>query len=303
MKRRGPTKLKFKTFIRHIKTAFQNVFRNGWMSIAAISAVAVGLMLVGIFVSLLANTNKIASDIENDVSVRVYIDLAAEEDDRQVLQDEIEALDEVESIEFSSRDQELENVIENYGEEMAMFRGDENPLRDVFIVSTTNPDQTAQVASAIQSMDNVHDVNYGGASADRLFNFMDRFRIVGLIGTIILVLISVFLISNTIRLTIFSRATEIEIMKLVGATNWFIRWPFIFEGSIIGIIGSIIPVAIISIAYNQIYGRLAGYLAGTSFSLIAPWPFLGWLSLALIVLGVLIGAIGSSLSIRRFLRI
>jgi cell division transport system permease protein len=297
------TDMKFRTIKRHFFESLKSLKRNGWMSLAAISAVAVTLLLVGSFVALLMNVNKLATDIENDVSVRVYIDLAADDKEQKNLETKLTSLDNVENVEFSSRESELKQVVGSYGNEFNLFQGDDNPLYDVFIVNTDVPENTAAVAKKSETLEHVSKVNYGGATADNLFKTMDTVRNVGVIVIGALVLTAVFLISNTIRITIMSRRTEIEIMKLVGATNWFIRWPFLIEGALIGFIGSVIPVAFISFLYFTIYDIGTTYLSGTYFSLLTPVPFLYQIGGAMLAVGVVIGAIGSSISIRRFLKV
>lgn len=295
--------MKARTFWRHIKESFKSIKRNGWMTVAAVSAVAVTLLLVGSFIAILMNVNKLATDVEEDVSVRIYIDLAAEEEDQKALQQNLEELDEVEQVVFSSRDDELSQVIGSYGDEFGLFEGDDNPLHDVFIVNTAAPEVTSDVADQAEEMNYVADVNYGGATADRLFEVMATVRNVGAVIIVALIFTAVFLIANTIRITIFSRRTEIEIMKLVGATNWFIRWPFLIEGALIGFIGALIPVSIISYIYLRGFDTIMTYLSGTYFALLAPNPFLVQLVVLLLTIGVVIGAIGSSLSIRKFLKV
>lgn len=295
--------MKLRTFGRHIVEAFKSIKRNGWMTLAAVSAVAVTLLLVGSFIAILMNINKLATDVEEDVSVRVYIDLAADESEQDELEGNLAELDNVESIDFVSRDDELDTVIGNYGEQFELFSGDDNPLRDVYVVSATEPEQTAQVAEEADEMAHVADVNYGGAQADQLFEVMAQIRNVGSIIIIALIFTAVFLIANTIRITIFSRRTEIEIMKLVGSTNWFIRWPFLIEGALIGLIGSIIPASIISFAYIEGYSYGSGFLQGGYMSLLSPNPFLIYLVALILGIGVLIGSLGSVLSIRKFLKV
>ncbi|GEN49563.1 permease-like cell division protein FtsX [Alkalibacterium pelagium] len=295
--------MKTRTFWRHIKESFKSIKRNGWMTVAAVSAVAVTLLLVGSFIAILMNVNKLATDVEEDVSVRVYIDLAAEEEDQEALQQNLEELDEVEQVVFSSRDDELSQVIGSYGDEFGLFDGDDNPLYDVFIVNTAAPEVTSDVADQVEDMNYVADVNYGGATADRLFEVMATVRNVGAVIIVALIFTAVFLIANTIRITIFSRRTEIEIMKLVGATNWFIRWPFLIEGALIGFIGALIPVSIISYIYLSGFDTIMTYLSGTYFALLAPNPFLVQLVALLLTIGVVIGSVGSSLSIRKFLKV
>ena len=303
MMKKGVIRMKIRTVGRHIKEGFKSIRRNGWMSFAAISAVAITLLLVGGLIATVMNINELAADIENDVSVRVYVDLAAEEEEQDQLQKDLENLDNVENVTFSSREEELENVVGSYGDTFELFQGDQNPLYNVFIVDTTSPEETAKVAEEIEPMDFVSEVNYGGAEAVRLFKMTATIRNIGGIIIIALIFTAIFLISNTIRITIFSRSTEIEIMKLVGATNWFIRWPFLIEGALIGFIGAFIPSAALWFIYDSVYNAVSGFFQGTYFSLLAPSPFMYQLILLLTGIGIVIGATGSALSIRRFLKV
>ena len=303
MIKKGVTTMNFRIVKRHIKEGFKSILRNGWMSFAAISAVSITLLLVGGLIATVMNINGLASDIENDVSVRVYIDIAADEEAQNSLQEELEKLDHVEKVTFSSREEELENVVGSYGDTFELFEGDQNPLYNVFIVDTEGPEYTASLAEEIEPLAYVSEVNYGGAEADRLFKMTSTIRNVGGIVIIALVFTAVFLISNTIRITIFSRSTEIEIMKLVGATNWFIRWPFLIEGALIGFVGAIIPSTVLWFVYDAIYQTISRFLEGTYLSLLEPNPFMFQLVLLITGTGILIGAIGSSLSIRKFLKV
>lgn len=295
--------MKIRTFFSHIANAIRSLKRNGWMTVAAASAVAITLLLVGSLVATLFNINKLATDIEEDVSIRVSIDLAADEEDQAELEEQIIELDNVDNIDFSSQDEELDNIIGVYGEDFDLFEGDDNPLYDVFIVNATSPEETQDVAEAIREFNYVQDVNYGGAEADRLFRLTETMRNVGIVIIGVLIFTAVFLISNTIRIAIFSRSTEIEIMKLVGAKNWFIRWPFLIEGAIIGLLGSLVASGIIGYIYINGFQRLMRMLSGTTFALLPPDPFLFYLMGTMVAIGVVIGSFGSSISIRKFLKI
>ena len=294
--------MKIRTMWRHIRDAVKSLFRNGWSTFGAISAVSMVLLLVGIFVSLLFNMNKIATDVEQDVNVRVYIDLAADETKTAELKAAIEALDTVDTVKFRSKDEELEDITKSVAQEFELFKNDSNPLRDAFDVSTKNPKQTKEVANVIEKMDYVARVNYGGARADTLFKVISTARNVGIGVISVLLIIALFLISNTIRATIHARRTEIEIMQLVGATKAYIRWPFFLEGGFIGLIGSIVPIALLWVLYVWVYKGGSDFFAGSNFSLLAPNPFLYRLSLAMAGVGVLIGSFGSIFSMRRFLK-
>lgn len=294
---------KIRSFFSHIGVAFKSLRRNGWMTLAAVSAVAITLLLVGSLIATLFNINKLAYDVEEDVSIRVSIDLAANEEDQRDLADEIMTIDGVEDIEHSSQDEELDNIVNIYGSNFEMFEGDDNPLYDVLIVHANSPQATQQVAEQIEEYNYVQSVNYGGAEADRLFDLTQSIRNVGFFVVGILILAAIFLISNTIRIAIFSRSTEIEIMKLVGAKNWFIRWPFLIEGATIGLLGSLIAASIIGYVYVNGFQRMMNFLSSTNFTLLSPNPFLYKLLGMMVALGVIIGSFGSSLSIRKFLKI
>ncbi len=294
--------MKIRTMWRHIRDAVKSLFRNGWSTFGAISAVSMVLLLVGIFVSLLFNMNKIATDVEQDVNVRVYIDLAADETKTEELKAAIQALDAVDTVKFRSKDEELDDITKSVAQEFELFKNDSNPLRNAFDVSTKNPNQTKEVATTIEKMDYVARVNYGGARADTLFKVISTSRNVGIGVITVLLIIALFLISNTIRATIHARRTEIEIMQLVGATKAYIRWPFFLEGGFIGLIGSIVPIAVLWGLYLWIYKGGSDFFSGSNFSLLAPNPFLYRLSLAMAGVGVLIGSFGSIFSMRRFLK-
>lgn len=295
--------MKFRTMMRHIRDASKSLVRNGWMTLAAISAVTMTLLLVGSFVAILFNVNKLATDIENDVSVRVFIDLGAQDSDRENLRSELEKIPNIETITYSTRDEELDKLIGSYGEEFNLFGGDDNPLHDVFILSTAMPDQTGAVAEAAEKLTFVAKVEYGGTTAEKLFDTISTMRTIGVIIIVGLLLIAIFLISNTIRITIFSRSTEIEIMRLVGAKNSYIRWPFLIEGSFIGLIGSLIPTTILVFLYRFLYQLGTDYLIGSNFALLSPEPFIYYTGLALIAIGVFIGSFGSVISMSRFLKV
>ena len=294
--------MKIRTMGRHIRDAFKSLFRNGLMTFGSVSAVSMILLIVGVFVSLLFNVNKIGSDIENDVNVRVYIDLAADQEKTDQLEAKIKELADVESVTFRSKDEELEDVTKSFAEEFSLFKNDGNPLRNAFDVKAKEPQKTSAVAKAIEGMDYVARVRYGEARADNLFRIIATARNIGAVIIVGLLALAMFLISNTIRSTIYSRRTEIEIMRLVGATKAYIRWPFFLEGGMIGLLGSIIPIGLVWSIYLWIYKGGSDFFSGSSFSLLDPNPFLIYVSLAMAAIGITIGAFGYILSMRRFLK-
>lgn len=291
--------------MRHIREGFKNIIRNGWMTVASILAVTTTLVLVGVFLALVLNLNEMAKNIEGDVQINALIDVTAEEDEIIALGSEIEKISGVDTVQFSSNDEELQKLIDSMGEEGSsweLFEQD-NPLNHVYIVQAEVPEQTAQIAAQIESLDYVQEVNYGEQVVQQLFKFNNYARAIGLTLIIALVLTAVFLISNTIKITIMARSEEIGIMKLVGATNGFIRWPFFVEGMLLGALGSIIPIAVILIGYYYVENNATELLSFSFVELLPFYPFALQLSLVILAIGVVIGVLGSVNSVRKFLKV
>jgi cell division transport system permease protein len=297
--------MKIRTLGRHTRESFKSLARNGWMTFASVSAVTVTLILVGVFFVIMMNLNQVAKNIEEDVIIRVHIDVAANEEDQQALKKQINDIPEVKSIVFSSKETELNNMITSMGEEGKAFKliEQENPLNDVFIVKTKKPTDTMRVAKQIEQMEYASKVKYGQGHVEKLFKFINASRNVGLALIIGLLFTAMFLISNTIRITIVARRREIQIMRLVGATNAFIRWPFFLEGLWLGILGAVVPIILISSSYFYAYDYLAPKLEGNFIQLLAYEPFIYQVSGLLILMGAFIGMWGSMMSVRKFLKI
>lgn len=297
--------MKARTIRRHMKESLKNLARNGWMTFASVSAVTVTLLLVGVFFVILMNLNKVATDIQEDVRIRVHIDIAAAKEDQDALKGKIEQISQVESVEFSPKEKELEEMIESFGEEGEAFKlfEQDNPLKDVFIVKTVEPEHLETVAKQIEGFDYVSTVKYGQEEVDKLFSLIESSRNVGLVLVIGLLFTAMFLISNTIKITIVARRKEIEIMRLVGATNSFIRWPFFLEGLMLGVLGSVIPIALISTIYTYAYDYITTRLDGHFIQILEFNPFMFQVAGLLILLGGLIGVWGSLMSVRKFLKI
>jgi cell division transport system permease protein len=296
------TVMKPRTLRRHFRESFKNLRRNGWMTFAAVSAVTVTLLLTGIFLVIMLNLNKAGTDVENDVEVRVHIKLDTTEAEKEQLKKQISSLPEVESIAYSSKEQELQNLIKDMGNDYALFE-QSNPLYDVYIVKTARPQDTPDAARKIEQFAQTEKAVYGEEEVKNLFSFMKTARNVGAVLVAGLLFTAMFLISNTIKITIFARRKEIEIMKLVGATNWFIRWPFLLEGLWIGLLGSILPIAAIAVGYYYVEQALSAKLAAQLVDFIDYLPLVLPVTALMLVMAVFIGIWGSFLSVRRFLKI
>jgi len=299
------TVMKLRTIGRHIRESLKSIARNGWMTFASVGAVTVTLLLVGVFYVILMNLNEVANSIEEDVTIKVLIDTTATPEQQQALEKELKSMPEIKSVVFSSKDNELNQLVDSFGQqgEILKLYEQENPLNDAFLVKAAEPETTKQVAKKIEKLESVHLVNYGQNDVDKLFKIISISRNVGLVIIIGLLLTAVFLISNTIKITIVARRREIEIMRLVGATNGFIRWPFFLEGLWLGILGSIIPITIIAILYKNVYGYLEPKLKGNFIQILDFTPFVYQVSLLLLLMGCIIGVWGSLMSVRKFLKV
>ncbi len=305
MKTEVNTAMKLRTIRRHIAEGSKNIVRNSWMSIASIGAVTMTLALVGVFLALVLNLNEIAKNIEQDVEIKVFIDRLADEDAIEELGEKIKEIETVESIRFSSNDEELVNLSESMGEqgEAWLLYKQDNPLNHAYIVQTAEPTDTEKTADEIASFEVVDNVNFGKEVVENLFQFNKFARNVGLVVIVGLVLTAIFLISNTIKLTIMNRSKEIGIMKLVGATNGFIRWPFFIEGLLLGILGSIIPISMILFGYSSLEKLLTDQIHFRIIDLLPYNPFAWQLSLVILAIGTFIGVWGSVMSVRKFLKV
>ncbi|MDA3130488.1 permease-like cell division protein FtsX [Aliibacillus thermotolerans] len=298
--------MKGRTLVRHVREGFKNLGRNGWMSFASISAVTIMLIVVGAFLLLVMNINHFIQTVEEDVEVRVYVDLTATEEEQKELAEELKQIDYVESITYLSKDEGLDQLIDSLGEEnREVFESlrEENPLNDAFILHAEEPQLTKQVATSAENLSHVERVNYGKDVVEQLFTVTNVLRTVGIVLILGLTFTAMFLISNTIKLTIVARQKEIQIMKLVGATNGFIRWPFFVEGFLLGVLGAIIPIAIIIGGYQYLYANFMNQLSIDFAELLPVFPLTLQVSALLIGIGALVGVWGSLMSVRKFLKV
>jgi cell division transport system permease protein len=297
--------MKARTIKRHFREGVKNIWRNGWMTVASVGAVTMTLLLVGAFLGLILNLNHMAKNIEDDVVVKVLIDLAANDEDVIALGDQLEKLPGVEHVLFSSKDEELKSLINSMGEggEVWELYEQENPLNHAYVIKATDPHETELIAEEAAKLNGVDSVSFGQEVAQNLFKFTDYARTIGIVLIAGLVLTAIFLISNTIKLTIMARSTEIGIMKLVGATNSFIRGPFFIEGLLLGILGSIIPITAVLSGYKLIESSISG-VSSIGFVEILPFnPFAWQLAGIILAVGAGIGIWGSLMSVRKFLRV
>ncbi|SFK80739.1 permease-like cell division protein FtsX [Brevibacillus centrosporus] len=298
--------MKIRTLGRHVREGVKNLGRNGWMSFASISAVTITLFILGVFLVLAMNVNYFAQSVEKQVEIRVFLDVLATKENVTQVEQNIKTIDKVESVTFIPKDEGLKQFKESLGEKAYLFEGLEkdNPLPDTFVVKTKDPKDTSVVAAQIKKLQYVKNLNYGEGTVEKLFAWTGAIRNVGIAFIIGLGFTAMFLIANTIKLTIVARRREIEIMKLVGATNWFIRWPFFVEGLLMGVLGALIPTAMLTVGYYYLLDAIqSSFEAAQLFKLLPLFPLVYEVALALIAIGAFIGIWGSLVSVRRFLRV
>lgn len=297
----------FRNIRRYFRDAMKSVIRNFSLSLASISCIAITLIVVGISIVLSYNVENMTDSIKKDVTMVVFLKPDTTEDEVKDIQKKITNMGNIEEIKFKSkkeyaeetkeRDKVFSFIVDNWTDET-------NPLLDSFLIKVKEVEEIKNTASSIEKIDKVELVNYGEDMVDQLITVFDVIRKVSIGAVVALILVTAFLIANTIKLAIFSRKTEIEIMRLVGASNISIKIPFIIEGSFIGILGSIIPIILMIYGYTSLYNYFDGKLFGSSLAmLIEPYPFIYLSSLLLLGIGIVVGMFGSYSAVKKYLKI
>ncbi len=290
----------------HIRDAFKSVFRNFSLSLASITCITITLIIVGLAIIASLNLKNFTKEIEEDVTMVIFLEADTKEEQISTLTKEINDIPNVEEVKFKSKatsKNEMMQESEFFKETMGTWDEKENPLKDSFQVKVKDIEKIGNTAEQIRKMDKVSVVNYGEEMVDNLISAFSMIQKVAIIMVIALIIVTIFLIINTIKLTIFSRKREISIMRLVGASNVSIKIPFLFEGLILGFIGSIIPIIIIIYGYTALYNHLGGVVYSNLITLIQPEPFVYIASLIILAIGMLVGMVGSAGAVRKYLKV
>ncbi len=296
----------FRVLSRNIRDSFKSVFRNFSLSLASISCIAITLIVVAVAIILTYNVNNFATLVEKDVTIVAFLDVDITEEETKMVEEEIKKLDNIENYVYRSKTDITEEMMDSsdiFGSIMSEWKEEENPLQATFQVKVIDIDTIGDIANQIKGINHVDVVKYGEGMVEQLVSVFDSIKNVSLIVVIALILVTAFLISNTIKITIFSRRREIEIMRLVGASNINIKIPFILEGLVLGIIGSILPVVITIYGYVAIYNKFGGKLFTQIIQLIKPEPFIYLVAIALVTIGMIVGMFGSWRAVKKHLKI
>lgn len=294
----------FRIFFRSIRDALKSVVRNFSLSFASIMCTTITLILVAVAVVAAANVNNATKLIEDELTIVTYLKKDVTEEQIDNIKSEISSYKNVEEVTFKSKDEwKLEMSEYDDSFKTVLDYLDENPLMDSFVLKVNDVKKLSETSEYIKAINGVDTVKYGEGMVEQVISVFDIVQKIVVVVVIALVVVTSFLISNTIKLTIFSRRNEIEIMRLVGASNITIKLPFLFEGFIIGLIGSIIPVCITIYGYLILYSRMHGKLFSNMIMLIKPYPFVFWVSLIVIAIGALVGMYGSIKAVRKYLKV
>ena len=294
----------FRIFFRSIRDALKSVVRNFSLSFASIMCTTITLILVAVAVVAAANVNNATKLIEDELTIVTYLKRDVTEEQIDNIKSEISSYKNVEEVTFKSKDEwKLEMSEYDDSFKTVLDYLDENPLMDSFVLKVNDVKKLSETSEYIKAINGVDTVKYGEGMVEQVISVFDIVQKIVVVVVIALVVVTSFLISNTIKLTIFSRRNEIEIMRLVGASNITIKLPFLFEGFIIGLIGSIIPVCITIYGYVILYSRLHGKLFSNMIMLIKPYPFVFGVSLIVIAIGALVGMYGSIKAVRKYLKV
>lgn len=295
--------MKIRTGEYFIKEAVNSLKRNGLMSVASVSTVALSLLILGLFLIMVLNLNNMASNLESQVQVSVYLQDGLSDIEMREVGTKITKLPGVSQVMFIDKDEAMVRFKQRLGEQQSILKAldGNNPLPNAFEVKMDKPERVKPVAQAISQIKGVENAKFGQEIVEQLFALTRMVRIFGVILIAFLALAALFIISNTIRLTVFARRKEIGIMKYVGATDWFIRWPFLLEGIMLGFGGAVVAVILL----NQTYGALLHqvYESLAFLPLIPQYPFITEISIILMITGTVIGALGSTISLRKFMQV
>lgn len=291
-------------FKRSIRDAFKSTIRNFSLSFASIMCTTITLILVAVAMISAANIENATKLIEGELSIVVYLNEDLTEDVKNNIQLDVESQKQVTEVIFKTKDEwklEMEEYSETFNTVLNYL--DDNPLLDSMVVKVKDAKDLKDTANYIKTIDGIKTVKYGEGMVEKVISIFDVIEKVVIVVVIALVLVTAFLISNTIKLTIFSRRSEIEIMRLVGASNIAIKLPFIIEGFIIGVIGSIIPVCVTVYGYVILYSKLGGHIFTNMLVLIKPFNFVFMVAIVLVIIGALVGMYGSLKAVRKYLKI
>ncbi len=284
-------------FLREVIT---NIKRNPMMSIASISTVMVLALILGLFIIAIANLEALADELAGEMHIKVYMADSFNPENVNDFKAQANKIEHITRITFVPKDEAFKKLRERLNAKLSLDDLEQNPLPDAFEIPVDNPKFLEAVAYKLSQIEDVATVDYGREEAKKLMTLNHFVRIVGIVILALLFISTILIVSNTIRLTVFARRKEIDIMQLVGAADWFIRWPFILEGVLQGLIGSGLAAVLLDISYRMVVPQLQKSIS--FLPILEPNALLPYLIIGLIFMGMLVGALGSLISVNRYLK-
>ncbi len=294
----------FRYLKRGLRDSFKSVFRNFSLSMAAVACSVITLILVSVSIVISYNVDSITKKLESELTIVVYLKKEVPIEQIENLKNSFVKMKNVEEVVFKDNEEwklEMKEYSETYSTTLDYL--EENPLLDSFIIKVKDVNYLKETTNEIREFEYVESANYGEGMAENLISAFTIIKNITIFIVLALVFVTAFLISNTIKLTIFSRRSEIEIMRLVGSSNSTIKLPFIFEGFILGFLGSIIPILITIYGYVLLYDHFDGYILSPIITLVKPFNFVIYVSIILLAIGCIIGMFGSYRAVRKYLKI
>lgn len=301
--------MRYNIFGYLIGEGFSNVFKNKKSTGASLMIMCATMIIFGVFLILGENINHFVKDVEDSQGIQVFAKEEATDEQIKALGEQISKIEGVNKTQFKSKEDALNQMKEKFGEEneslLEGYEGENNIFTASYVVTLTDLNLNQQVQDGISKLENVKKITSSNQTVTTLIDLSNGIKIVTGVILLLLIVISVFIIANTIKLTVHARRKEISIMKYVGATNGFIRWPFIVEGMIIGIISSLISILLVGLAYNFIAEQMvnSSFMKIMGVSLVSFGDMFNSIIVVYMLLGIGIGALGSIISMRKYLKV
>ena len=296
--------MKPRDFKYFLKSGISGIMSNGLMSLASVSIVIASLFILGIFIILGVNLTEISGQIEEQCQINVFVPHNATDAQFKAVGEKLAKLEHVTNVKYYTKEERYSDYknqrYKDDADAIAVFEND-NPLRDSCVLSLDSPENAAKVIKAAGKVEGVEEVKNSLDLINKVVSITGMIRTATIWLVLLLLVIAIFIISNTIKIGLFARRKEINIMKYVGATNWFIRWPFIVEGMLLGFIGSLFSSTFVLMAYEAVYPKMAGFFNSLNIvPLSGVYDYIVWWFMGI---GIFIGMIGSYTSIRKYLKV
>lgn len=295
-----------RTLIRSLRDAFKSVVRNFSLSLASITCITITLVIIAAALLISNNVSNFTDEIEKDVTIVAFLNSDVKETEKENFELEIKKNPNIETFKYKSKaevKEEMQKENETFSSVLKEWDDASNPLKDTYTIKVHDVNKINKTANELKTMPGVNSVQYGEGLVEKLVGVFNAIKQITFIAAGALIVVTIFLIINTIKLTIFSRKREIGIMRLVGASNHRIKLPFVIEGIVLGMIGSIIPILVIVLGYSTLYEYFDGILFSPVIKLIKPMPFVMNASFIILGIGMVVGMIGSARAVRKYVKV